>query len=228
MEKWIISLVTICLLLVGAAIVPAGAVTLPYSESFGYQDGSNPPDWLEWRGDWEVQNGQYTTRDGIGWWHFALLDTSLSDFVMEYDQTGIYSGGAILRFQDPPDWGKVLILQTFPGNVAFMNIMGQQFDPHPWSGPVDPSESIHVTIQVQGGVFDATAVASGGATWTGHWDSGASSIYSSGFVGFATERDDGSQSWDNVVIRAIPEPGSMLTLLCGLGGFAGFVCRRRR
>ncbi|MBI2844449.1 MAG: carboxypeptidase regulatory-like domain-containing protein [Armatimonadetes bacterium] len=186
----------------------SGPVTLPFSDTFSRPDSSNnAPDWLEYRGDWEILNGEYTTRDDIGWWHFALVnDLSLTEYVMKYDQTGIYSGGAVLRMQNPPaNWGEVMILQTFTGSVAFMNILGQQFDPHPWSGPVDPTETIYVRVEVQGGIFTASAVSSGGSTWEGYWDSNGSGIPAAGSVGFATEKDNGSQRWDNVVIYAVDD-----------------------
>ncbi|MBI2844050.1 MAG: hypothetical protein HYX78_11680 [Armatimonadetes bacterium] len=225
---------------------PAGGPTvtivdesLVISDDFsGYGNGGNPAGWLEFLGDWEVQNGRYTTRDGGGWWHFALANSPpLSDFVMEYDQTGIYSGGAVLRMENPPaNWGEVIILQTFTGNVAFMNINGQQFDPHGWSGGApQPTETIHVRAEVQGGIFRASAVSSGGSTWEGYWDSTGSGIPAAGSVGFATERDDGAQAFDNVrvtggiqsievgadVVQAIiPLPVTQIPILSA-GDYAG-------
>ena len=207
------------LIAIGSLAGGANAATI-FTDDF-----TSGPDaqWGNEVGNWQVSSGEYSAQSPSTTPNASSsLPFVLSDFSFTADISGIDDGGLWLRSSTTTDSiGREGVLVVLVGaNVYFHNVSGGSY------GSILGS----VAHGLGSGGSGTVSVSAIGDDYSVFIDGSTSAITTLNTSDHATGQvalyDNGSQSFDNVVLTTIPEPSS--TLLLGFGVLGLVISRRRR
>lgn len=203
------------------------ASVLPFSDNFN--SGASPL-WGNESGGWVAAGGVYAaTAHNNAPVAFSSLPFSLTDFSFDVDVNSVTDGGIWLRSTPAPGttfgiegvllelknpnfgYANSICWQTTTDGNTISPLLGLTFDSYTGS-------NIHLHIAVSGNTYQAFVNGS-----VNPITSLTTSAFASGQVALY---DFSSQSYDNVLLQAVPEPSAWA--LMGLSAVAMLVSRRRR
>lgn len=223
-------IVTLCLaaLLAAASWSYAGVL---FDDNFdAIPDGQPDPAWLPLIGSWEVQSGQYTSGAGDGPWQWSVVDgLTVGDVEVSADML-TSDGGLLVRMPTPTvgenPQSQFVLLHVDAGGISVYHNPWSNLAGAAYTDGSHPGEWVNINVRVVGSQFSAWAKNTGGTVIANIPEftiSGMSLTGSVGLYGFSGK----DAQYDNFVVQAVPEPGSLAAISLGLISLCGIVRRRR-
>ena len=218
----------LCAAAVWISLPIAAHAQIIFSDNF---DTGASPQWGNERGSWAAGAGVYNGSNTAGI-NFSSLPFALTNFALDVDINDVGDGGIWLRSDATGQNGILLVTggngwgsgDTSGGRSLYWHVI-QSGSPVGTFNSVNPGftpgvSDIHLRVTVVGNTYSAFLNGSSTAATTL-----TNTQFTSGRVGLY---DKSSQSFDNVVVGAVPEPSTCALILIGLAAAAGRKQQRRQ